>query len=173
MPERGRKARGLSGGIGLPAGVLKPPDMDESFSLCGIGQKGAQKRVEACAVIHGPEVTELMAEHVIDERKRHFRKLGGKRDVAAHGTASPAAPEKTHGEGENDGVVAENGSGHGRHAFEASGQHEFCRLEPPAPKCPVRSFGPGVVIGSRAQTGQLQHIADEPRTGMPFPRRAA
>ena len=88
--------------------MLQRPDTDVFFPLAGIWEQFLQGSMEIRAVVHTPQMAELVAEHVIDERQWQFYELCGQCYLTAHRTASPAAFEGTHREAGNGGIVAEN-----------------------------------------------------------------
>ena len=58
--------------------MLEAPYADESFPLLRVGKEPLQERMEARAVVHDPEMTQLVADDVVDERQRHGDELHGK-----------------------------------------------------------------------------------------------
>ena len=73
--------------------MFQRPEAYEPFPFAGVGQEAEQGRAEGGAVIHVPQMAELVGYHVVDERQGQLDELGGQRYLTAHGTASPAAFE--------------------------------------------------------------------------------
>ena len=73
--------------------MFQRPDADVFLAFFCVREQAEQSPVEGGAVIHVPQVAELVTEHVVDERQGQFDELGGQRYLTAHGTAAPAAFE--------------------------------------------------------------------------------
>jgi len=91
--------------------MFQRPDAYSFLPFPCIGKHAEQRCMEGRTVIHMPQVAEFVAEDIIDERQGKFDKLSGQRDFSTHGTASPAAFQRTYREAGKGGPVVKNAAG--------------------------------------------------------------
>ena len=115
--------------------------------------------MEGRTVIHMPQVAEFVAEDIIDERQGKFDKLSGQRDFSTHGTASPAAFQRTYREAGKGGPVVKNAAGLCVEPDQATGKHDFCQTQTPG-------FAGGFdMLSGIAPAGQFEPASDKSRLG--------